>query len=271
MTSERLLRRVVAGVRRSVVGMLLVDLIESTRAPERRHPWERARFAFFREVLGSARLDADGMTFLDVGAGDGWFARQVAATAPGVAVLCWDIGYDAAELAPAMGAGGAVRFTPARPDGLFDVVLLLDVLEHVPEDRAFLTDLVATNLRPGGRLLLSVPAWRCLFSSHDERLRHHRRYTPGDCRRLLASAGVEIERAGGLFHSLLPARALLASAERVKVARRQRHAGEWSAPPRLTRLVERLLEWDTAFSLAASARGWEVPGLSWWALCRRSS
>jgi SAM-dependent methyltransferase len=248
-----------------------MDLIENTGASQRRHPWEQARFAFFRKVLGSARLDADGMSFLDVGAGDGWFARQVAASAPGVAMLCWDTGYDTAQLPAGEPAGGAVRFTPARPRGLFDVVLLLDVLEHVPEDRAFLADLIATNLRPGGRLLFSVPAWPWLFSSHDAKLRHQRRYTPNECRRVLGAAGLEIERSGGLFHSLLPVRALQVSAERVGLAGRQRHAGEWRGSAGVTRLVQGVLGWDAALSLVASARGWDVPGLSWWALCRKPS
>jgi SAM-dependent methyltransferase len=247
-----------------------MDLVEARGAAQRRHPWEEARFAFFRRVLREAGLDGSGTLFLDVGAGDGWFARRLAASAPGVSLVCWDSGYERARL-PEDDAAGSVRFTADRPRDGFDVLLLLDVLEHVPDDRAFLGDLVAANLRPGGRLLFSVPAWQWLFSSHDVRLRHVRRYAPRDAREILGGAGLEIVRGGGLFHSLPPARALQASAERLGLTDGQRHAGEWGGSRLLTRVLEGVLGWDTAFSLAASARGWDVPGLSWWALCRRPS
>ncbi len=244
-----------------------MDLLE-TSAGAARHPWEEVRFEFFRRVLLDAGLAAPGATFLDVGAGDAWFARRLVETAPGVSVLCWDKDYGEDRLrAPA----GAVRYSAARPSASFDVVLLLDVLEHVEGDRAFLATIVSSNLRPGGAALVSVPAWQGLFSSHDVRLRHVRRYSPAQARQVLGAAGLQIVRAGGLFHSLLPARALQLGAERTRLAGTQRHAGEWNGSPALTRVVRGVLGWDTRLSLFASARGWDVPGLSWWALCRRPS
>jgi hypothetical protein len=80
-----------------------------------------------------------------------------------------------------------------------------------------------------------------------------------------------VVRSGGLFHALLPVRALQLAAERVRLARAQPHAGEWRGSAALGRAVGEVLRWDNALSLAASARGWDVPGLSWWALCRRPS
>src|SRR5512133_602735 len=244
-----------------------MDLSES-RPGSVRHPWEVARFEFFRRVLREGAVDAPGTAILDVGAGDGWFARRLAESAPGISILCWDQAYGADRSAA---AEGALRFSAQRPSEKFDAVLLLDVLEHVERDAEFLGTIVSSNLRPGGAVLFSVPAWQPLFSSHDVRLKHVRRYAPRRSREVLGGAGLEIVRSGGLFHSLLPARALQVAAERARLARRHRDAGEWSGSAALTRVVGTVLAWDTALSLAASARGWDVPGLSWWALCRRRS
>jgi SAM-dependent methyltransferase len=244
-----------------------MDLAEA-RAGGVRHPWEVARYEFFRRVLREGAVDVPGTAILDVGAGDAWFARRLAESAPGISVLCWDQGYGADRVA---GTEGALRFSADRPSETFDAVLLLDVLEHVERDAEFLATIVSSNLRPGGAVLFSVPAWQPLFSSHDVRLKHVRRYAPSRAREVLAGAGLEIARSGGLFHSLLPARALQVAAERARLARRQRDAGEWGGPAALTRIVGTALAWDTALSLAASARGWNLPGLSWWALCRRRS
>lgn len=58
-----------------------------------------------------------------------------------------------------------------------DVVLLNDVIEHVPEDRPF-TSLIAGSMKPGALLLLTVPADMRLWSPHDVALGHYRRYSP---------------------------------------------------------------------------------------------
>src|SRR5688572_18311517 len=60
-------------------------------------------------------------------------------------------------------------------DGSFDVVTMFDVLEHLSDDSRALNE-VHRVLRPGGALVLSVPAYQKLWSAHDEALHHFRRY-----------------------------------------------------------------------------------------------
>lgn len=64
----------------------------------------------------------------------------------------------------------------AVPDATYDLIVMLDVLEHVEDDTAALEQ-VRRKLKPGGRLLLTVPAMPWLWSSHDEAHHHFRRYT----------------------------------------------------------------------------------------------
>jgi SAM-dependent methyltransferase len=59
----------------------------------------------------------------------------------------------------------------------FDTVVVLDVLEHIADDVGFLRRL-SSALRPGGNLVIKVPAGRWLYSPMDEAIGHHRRYTP---------------------------------------------------------------------------------------------
>jgi SAM-dependent methyltransferase len=244
-----------------------MDLLEtSSREEATRHPWETVRADFFLRLLADAGLPAAGGRVLDVGAGDAWFAMRLAGASGGAAAItCWDVGYDSAAFsAPAAG----VTFTATEPDAAFGLILAMDVMEHVEDDHGMMRRLVSQRLAAGGRLLLSVPAWPSLFSDHDRRLRHVRRYSRSSARRLLEDAGLSVLRSGGLFHTLLAPRWIEAGLERLG-KRGAGHAGEWSAPEPVTQAVRAVLGADARLSAVLSRHGWDVPGLSWWALCRK--
>lgn len=78
-------------------------------------------------------------------------------------------------------------------DNCADCVTMLDVLEHLPDDRRALAE-VERILKPGGVLVLSVPAYQHLWSAHDEALHHFRRYERLQLRGVLRGAGFEIEK-----------------------------------------------------------------------------
>jgi SAM-dependent methyltransferase len=87
--------------------------------------------------------------------------------------------------------------------GSFDLVCLLDVLEHIDDDRAALRR-VRGLLRPGGRLLLTVPAYQWLYGAHDRAHHHRRRYSAADVRRRAREAGLETQRCGYFNTFLFP-------------------------------------------------------------------
>lgn len=97
-------------------------------------------------------------------------------------------------------AGGLPEPVPFD-NGQFDLVCLLDVLEHIADDAAALGR-VRQLLRPGGRILVTVPAYGWLWSPHDTAHHHYRRYTAEGLRRLAAAADLKIIRAG-YFNTLL--------------------------------------------------------------------
>jgi SAM-dependent methyltransferase len=254
-----------------------MDLREIPPGSARRHPWEVTRARFFCSTLLEDGFGGAARTVLEAGAGDGFVSTELAARLPaGSEVVCFDRNYSDDDLARfAAVAAPGVRYTRANPARRFDAVLLLDVLEHVLDDAAFLSAVVSDNLVPGagGRVLISVPAWPALYTEHDRALHHHRRYTPAACRALIGSAGLEVIRGGGLFHGLLPIRAL--GAMREAALRRLGRApgppkllGEWKAGGLVSAVVEGALAADTAISRQLARAGISLPGLSYWALCK---
>lgn len=257
-----------------------MDLRETPQARSDlvRHPWEESRSAFFRGVLQRAGLCASARCVLDVGAGDGWFADQLLADlGPEARVTCWDTGYSEDALSSLAGSlPPRAGFTQVRPDRRFDLLLLLDVLEHVEDDRGFLAQLLRENLEPGGHVLVSVPAWQWLYSEHDARLLHHRRYSPGAIRDVLRGAGLDFLLCGGLFHSLLLPRAAQKLLERQPRGEGQAASGRppplaWRHGAMLARLVRAALALDNQLSLRLAQGGFTLPGLSYFALCRARS
>jgi SAM-dependent methyltransferase len=76
-------------------------------------------------------------------------------------------------------------------DESFDLAVALDVLEHIEEDASALEEWLRI-LKPGGRLLITVPAYQWLWSSHDEALGHYRRYTASQLHGKLNRAGFSV-------------------------------------------------------------------------------
>jgi len=87
------------------------------------------------------------------------------------------------------------------PADSYDLIALLDVLEHVPDDKGSLAA-IRGQLKPGGALLLTVPANRWMWSAHDVAHHHHRRYRKSEIEKLALDAGFRIELLSP-FNSLL--------------------------------------------------------------------
>jgi SAM-dependent methyltransferase len=87
------------------------------------------------------------------------------------------------------------------PAKSYDLVALLDVLEHVTDDRGSLAA-IFERLKPGGALLLTVPINPWMWSAHDVAHHHHRRYRKAEIRKLALDTGYQIELLSP-FNSLL--------------------------------------------------------------------
>tara|TARA_B100000586_G_C19883835_1_gene332038 strand:- start:2 stop:640 length:639 start_codon:yes stop_codon:yes gene_type:complete len=72
-----------------------------------------------------------------------------------------------------------------------DVTIMVNVLEHIKDDRIAI-DSVKVMLKPGGHLLLFVPALRQLYSEFDRLVGHYRRYHKEQLEEIITSAGLEV-------------------------------------------------------------------------------
>ena len=246
-----------------------MDLSERGTATGR-HPWEIERFRAYRRVLSDHGALA-ARRVLDVGAGDGWFSQTLLADLPDVEqVVCWDINYNELELTtddPRL-----VR-TAEPPMPGFDLVLVLDVLEHIVDPSHFLEHDLHPLTTAGTPALIAVPAHPGLFGDHDRALGHHRRYTP---ERLLAEVApwIDVVEHGPLFPSLVAPRAAGVAIERVRariggagtadVDGGSHGVGEWHHGPTVTRAMCAALAADARSTRRFAWLGRQLTGLSHW-------
>jgi SAM-dependent methyltransferase len=271
------------GSRRASYNQCAMDLRECCATAGARHPWEVSRACFFRDRLVAQGILRPGTRVVDVGAGDGYLASVlVPVVRPGGAVLCYDAHYRPDLLEELRTeAEPELTFTSQRPDRGFDLVLLLDVLEHVADDRDFLAGVVRDLVRPGGALLAGVPAWPEFFTRHDQTLGHHRRYRPARLQQLLRQCDLTVVDQGGLFHSLLAVR----GAEKLGELMRSVHSqpnpesapsiadtavAHWRGHPWLTQAALKGLALDSAVGQMCARAGVVLPGLSTWAIARKA-
>lgn len=248
-----------------------MDLRERTAERTGRHPWEVVRAEFFTRLLADHdRLRAT--RWLDVGAGDAWLSHQLLGRLPPAAtVTAWDINYGPNDVGEFDGTGGRIVLASERPRTRYDRILLLDVIEHVEDDDAFLAGVVADLLEPDGSILISVPAYQSLFSAHDTALGHYRRYTPAQLRAVAGRAGLRVVAQGSLFTTLLGARAMTKARERIiSKPRPWTGVGGWTGGPALTRTIVAALGADARASRVLGRFGLRLPGLSCWVLCTRT-
>ena len=195
-----------------------------------------------------------GARILDAGCGSGRTLDDLAGLGDACGV---DVSPAAVRAARARGHAAFVAAVEQLPfpDETFDLVTCLDVVEHTPDDEATLAELRRVT-RPGGRLLVTVPAYPRLWSAHDEANRHFRRYTRHTLVTAAIVAGWRLER-DTYFNSALVAPAAL-------VRRFRRGAGTARSELSFTpRGLDRVLEMPNAAEAAVLRAGARIPaGLS---------
>lgn len=179
------------------------------------HWWFRARRVLVRRTIERfCRLPAEPQ-ILDAGCGSGGSLEMLAGLGR---VSAFEMDAEAAEVARARGVAqvrlghlpDAVPFDAEQ----FDLVVMTDVLEHIEDDRAALRA-VAALIRPGGWLVMTVPALRFLWSHHDATHHHFRRYGRSELRRKLRRAGLDVRWVSYHNSWLLPVVAGVRLAQRI--------------------------------------------------------
>lgn len=201
-------------------------------ALEERHFWFPGRRRLLRGLI--RRFVAPGSRFLELGCGSG----RLLASLRGLVLAGLD-GHPVAVRRPDVAlAVGDVTHTPFA-SGAFDAVGAFDVVEHV-DDGAFMAE-AARLLRPGGVLLVAVPACPRLYGPFDERAGHRRRYSRAGLHRVLRGAGLEPVFTTAYQCLLFP----------LFVLSRLRDRGDWGLPPAW---LNTLLTWVNLAEAEVAAR-----------------
>ena len=111
--------------------------------------------------------------------------------------------------------------------GRYDLVAALDVVEHIDDDEATIAAL-ASCLKPGGKLLVTVPAHQWMWSTHDELNHHKRRYSKRSLRQLIEGSPLRLEKIGYFNSLLFP----LAVAARLAAKATGQGGGDDTLPPK---------------------------------------
>jgi SAM-dependent methyltransferase len=159
--------------------------------------------------------------FLDIGGGNGYVAKGLVDV--GIDCVLVEPGVDGARAALARGVDPVIcaRLEDAGlPAASFGAAGMFDVLEHIEDDAAALRH-IREVLRPGGRLYLTVPAYKFLWSHDDVLAGHFRRYRLSDLTRLLAAVGFRIEFSSYIFAPLPPLVFMLRSVPSLLGGRRE--------------------------------------------------
>jgi SAM-dependent methyltransferase len=161
------------------------------------HWYYRSKAKAMASLLGKQSV----LNILDVGAGSGFFSRYLLANTSAHTACCVDISYP--QDSDDQEEGKPIAFRKSIAQSNADLVLLMDVLEHVKDDVGLLSSYV-DKVPSGTRFLISVPAFEFLWSDHDVFLEHERRYRLEQVEQVAKSAGLKIEKAGYYFAAIFP-------------------------------------------------------------------
>ena len=249
-----------------------MDLIESKQASATptRHPWEIARKNIALRFLKKL---APFRCVVDIGSGDAYISGAIATAYPNAFVYAVDINYSE-EIKQALKAEHAQNLFLANDIASVDhnnwskweVILLMDVLEHIQNPNVFLQELMAhPSVNAHSTFFITVPAHQALFNEHDRMLKHFKRYSRRELVAFLKQNNMMVSQSGYLFQSLLPVRVFEMLTGKNHSSG---HLASWKGNRWPTAFIVLLFKIEFITSYFLSRLNIHLPGLSCYCLCR---
>jgi len=245
----------------------------------RRHPWELARAEIMVSIINKhLNVTKYNPTFLDIGCGDVFILDKISKTWPDSKFIGIDTGFNKETLNYYSRKHPNINLYKSFKDMAnavvvsVDIVLMLDVLEHVQNDADMVNEIIQNPaINNNTSFLIFVPAFQFAFSSHDKWLKHYRRYNISLLSLKAEQSGLRIIEAGYFFFFLLVLRMLKVCCEMLGWSSftDNKGVGEWRGNDFSGTIIKTLLLWDYKISSFINKIGLRVPGLSCYALCQK--
>ena len=264
-----------------------MDLVEAKNlhySVQERHPWERARLKVIESLMIAEVRDRSNeqLNILDLGCGDTFVVQSLAQKSPQNAYIAVDTAFSDEMLNEIheqlkdkpIKAYKSLEDIDQKSIPEIDVVLLLDVIEYIEDDVAFMQWLRKFPfIGDKTRVIITVPAFASLHTVRDVFLKHYRRYTSAMLKGNLAFAGFTTESRGYFFLSLLLPRLLVKFKEQITRPKPNANMGigVWKGSRVLSNLMIAVLYADFKMLFLLNKLGLRLPGLSTYAVCRKSA
>lgn len=159
--------------------------------------------ALLRARYGAPKPDTSSLTILDIGCGTGAMSSRLTRWGRVVSADFSPLALQFSRRRGLKNLVGADAMNLPFACNAFDLLVAMDMLEHLPDDCAALREFYRV-LKPGGRVFATVPAYPHLWSEHDHALMHHRRYQRFEVAERFHSVGFRLEKLSHTMTLLYP-------------------------------------------------------------------
>jgi trans-aconitate methyltransferase len=247
-----------------------------------RHPWELARLEVVDDLLQGIIKNENEFNVLDIGCGDIFFISKLSDKYPKANFYAIDIAFTdeiISTLKETAKGRNIFLFKTLDEANLHlktqaDLVLLLDVVEHIKDDIGFLNSLYQNKaITNNTNIIITVPTFQSLFCSHDFFLGHYRRYTNKTLLNTIKQTGFEKQKLGYFFFCLIPPRIIQVLKEKIiKPDLNNKTTGlvEWKNGPAITNFIKNILLLDfKTYKFIKAITGLSLIGLSNYIICKK--
>jgi len=244
----------------------MADIKEKVKNTKR-HPWEVCRAKYILKIISECGSISK---IADIGAGDLFFSNFLVKNLTDVQIVAIDSSFETLDCENDRIT--KIRNVSELPKDEYDLIILMDVLEHVEHDYDFLNQIMSRILRTKkSYIIITVPAHQKLFSNLDRFLIHYRRYDYKTLEDVAKRAKLNIISIQYFFASLYLARMFLLRFD--KPIEKQKVLGSWKFNTHnvITLLIIAFLSFDLWLGRVAHSLGLPWMGLSLFMLCENNT
>lgn len=256
-----------------------MDLLEHRdKKSTTRHPWETARFELMLKLLYKDHILSSSNNIADIGCGDTYIVNSLSNLFPEKKYIAIDSAFSLEDIEYFNSKTKSHNISLLRnienikPEQNIDLILLMDVIEHIEFEEDFLRLLLTNDfINNNTKFLITVPAFNSLFSDHDKHLKHYRRYSLKELKKVVKSAGLEIQYSGYFFSSLLFIRVVQKINESFYGSKEQKGLNNKEYNKKTALIAKTFLLLDFGITNLLNKIGLKIPGLSTYVICTKSA